>query len=547
MRGVLAALVALVFVVGGGVASAEAASADAAEQTAASSVVTASQSSISSSGVTVSGTLLGADGQPIVGLPVYIGDWDFEGCAYPDETHQTQADGSFSFVYDRPTWPERSVLCLGQDYYGGPTWNAQDAQFIDLSGNVDVGVVQRAPSVKVKMRWLVDPKYIARVNEYSTTQAHAINLDTGSVYRGRFEGWEGDGVWETLELPLGRYRFAVRTLWWDPHTWVYYPGTVLPEEAEVIDVREDMTLPQEVQANPGILKLGQSPWGTYRDWRIESCTTNWSFALVLEQYGDPEPNKWILPIGSYRLALHRDGELWDWTPCNQIEPGGTHETKWTQPVSVIPPTSVSVSTVSDGEDGKRRLVVEVVPGRLNSHVPVEGYDLEVISQDTGNGFGSKFILLQNDPRDPFTSDLVQALPAGKYIVSVTPVARIDEDWRRGTPVRSEAFELSELASSPTPTPSPSPTAAPTPTTPPSATATPTPAPSSSPSATPGAPPPGPISGVGGGSASSDESRRVLAETGAPAPPLAIPIFALAAVMAAGLLRLMGRGARKRRI
>jgi hypothetical protein len=182
--------------------------------------------------VTVSGTLLGVDGQPIVDLPVWISDSPWEGCDWPNEYGpKTQADGSFSFVFDAdpdPRWPY--MLCFGDEYYGGPTWSLYDRVYVDLSQDLDVGVVQRAPSAKVTMRWLVDSGFITVVNEDSTTQAHAINLDTGSVYRGRFGGWEGDGVWETLELPLGRYRFAVRTLWWDPQTWVYYPGTMSPDE-----------------------------------------------------------------------------------------------------------------------------------------------------------------------------------------------------------------------------------------------------------------------------------------------------------------------------
>ncbi|MEV8241604.1 hypothetical protein AB0O90_15285 [Microbacterium testaceum] len=574
---------ALVVVVGGGIASAEVASADTPGENVAGSLAGVPQSATVSDGVTVSGILLGVDGQPIVGLPVYIGDWDFEGCRYPDDTHQTQADGSFSFIAELPPWPERNVLCFGNGYYGGPTWNAQDAQFIDLSQDIDVGVVQRAPSVKVMMRWLVDRDFIGLVNEDSTTQAHAINLDTGSVYRGGFAGWEGDGVWETLELPLGRYRFAVRTLWWDPQTWVYYPGTMSPEEAEIVDVHEDMTLPQEVQANPGIVKVGESPWGSQlefswdsgpeSDWWIESCTTDWSVNYVHEQYFDPEPNQWVLPIGSYRLAVHRDGELWDWTPCLQIEPNGVYETEWTQRARAIPPRAVNAFVADDRPDGKpsRRVSVEVVPGVINTFLPTDMYRVDLIREDSGQSVANTWAYLDEDFQSPFTVELDTDMPAGRYAASVTSMVRVEGRLLSSDPVRSGIFEVHDLAPSPAPSPSafpsppvsptptpsasPSPTASPTPTAGPTSspmpsptdTASPSPVPSSLPSTTPEAPQQTPISGAGNGSASSGGSRGALAETGAAAPPLALPISALAAVMAAGLLRLVRRGPLKRRI
>jgi len=531
--------------------------------------------------VTVSGTLLGVDGQPLVDLQVWISDDPWDGCQFPfPDGQRTQADGSFSFVFDadlEPRWPY--MLCLGREYYGGPTWSLYDRVYVDLSRDLDIGVVQRAPSVKVKMRWLVDRDFIGLVNEDSTSQAHAINLDTGSVYRGNFGRWEGDGVWETLELPLGRYRFAVRTLWWDPQTWVYYPGTMSPEEGEVIDVREDMTLPQEVQANPGIVKVGKSVWGTDRDWRIESCTTDWSYDYVHEQYFDPEPNQWVLPIGSYRLALYRGDELWDWTPCIQIEPHGVYEAQWTQKARAIPPRSVTASVAEDESSGQRlyRVTAEVAPGAVNTFLPTKSYRVDVIREDSGQSVANTWVALYKNFRTPFSTDVKAALPAGRYVVSVTSSVEVDGKRLSSEPVRSASFEVSDPVPSPTPsptstptptstpsptpmptsTPSPSPSPTPTPTpmptstpTPtaeptssptasPSATASPAPVPSSSPPVVPGAPQPGPDRGAGG-APGSPRGGGSLAETGALAPPLALAIFAVAALVAAGLLRLVSR-------
>ena len=564
MKRVLASLVTSIVVMSSGIISAEAASADAPGHVVTSSPAAVPRSVTSLGEVRVSGTLLGVDGQPIVGLPVYIGDWDFEGCAYPDSTHLTQVDGSFSVIYERPTWSERNVLCFGEEYYGGPTWNAQDAQFVDLSQDLDIGVVQREPSASVKMRWLVDRDFISVVNEDSTTQAHAINLDTGSVYRGRFGGWEDDGVWETLELPLGEYRFAVRTLWWDPQTWVYYPGTMSPVEGEIVDVREDMTLPQEVQANPGIVKVGQSAWGTGRDWRIESCTTDWSEDHVHELWPDPEPDQWILPIGSYRLALYQGEELWDWTPCLQIAPHGVYETQWSQEARAIPPRSVTAFVTEDETNGQpsHRVAVEVVPGAVNTFLPTRSYRIDVIREGNGQSVANTTTTLDENFSAPFTAELETALPAGTYLVSVTSSVVVEGETLSSEPVSSARFEVAAPTPTPTGSPSPSPmptptgsrtptptsTASPSPTGSPTPPAEPTPSPSASPTAStpptvvpspsqdPSAPQRGPQGGAGGGS---------LAETGALAPPMALPIIAFMMVIAAGLLRVVSRRATTR--
>lgn len=539
----------------------------------------ATAASADASSVTISGTLLDVNGLPVSELPVSVSSNPWDGCNYPSRSGpKTEADGSFSFSFDETYDPAKKyVLCLGIDVYGGPTWAWADRVFIDLSRDLNIGVVQRESSATVSLRWLVDRAFISLVNEDSTTQAHAINVDTGRVYRGRFDAWEGDGVWETLDVPYGRYRFAVRTLWWDEERWIYYPDSQTAEGGEIVEIGGDTSLPKEVQANPGIVKIGASPWGTDRDWQTESCTTDWSHRYAYELWPDPEPNQWVLPIGLHRFALYRDGRLWDWTECIQVEPHGIYEAEWTQEFRVIPPASVAASATEVEADGERfhQLTVGVESGPVNTYVPTYGYDITVFREGTQESFGGEWFDAPDDPGDPLTVSLRRELPAGSYVVSARAVIDSEGRFSYSDPVQSASFEVSELAPSPTPVPTPSPTSsptaspspsptfspsptsspsptvapvptpsptvAPTPTASPPATASPSPVPT--PSEVPGAPQAGPGNGGEGGTGSPHEGGGgSLAKTGALTPPLALPIFAVAALMAAGLLRIVNRRA-----
>jgi hypothetical protein len=216
------------------------------------------------------------------------------------------------------------------------------------------------------------------------------------------------------------------------------PRNDVPGRGEIIDVREDMTLPQEVQANPGIVKVGQSPWGTDRDWRIESCTTDWSDDYVHELWPDPEPDQWILPIGSYRLALYQRDELWDWTPCLQIEPHGVYETEWTREARAIPPRSVDASAVEEESNGGsfHRITVRIAPGAVNTFLPTKTYRVDVIREDTGQSVVNRSFSSDENFRTPFTAELKTALPVGMSVVAVTSSVVVEGETLSSEPACS---------------------------------------------------------------------------------------------------------------
>lgn len=471
----------------------------------------------------VSGTLRGADGQPIVGLKVAISSDPWWRCGNPDQGGAvTQADGSFSFLYDLDLYSgpgAKFLLCFGGEPYGGPTWANEDGVYVDLSSDLDVGVVQRAPEAKISLTWTMDERVYDSGNEDSTSNAHAVNLDTGRVYRGRYDTYNPAGTLETIDVPLGRYKVGVDSLWFDPETWIYYPGVTTADDAAVVDVSEDVTLPGSIDATPAVVSLYDSDWGDKQTWQIESCTSDWKDINPTRIWGTSY--EYGVPVGTFRFAVVRDGERVDWTDCIQTSVGGSYRLEWKNSGPAVAPRYVSAGV------GRATLIVFFLPGEMDPQSPTLNYRVSVRNEQTGivaevgEAVGDQLV-----PENGLTASFPFALQPGVYRALVTGVRGTGAAAILSEPTRSRPFTVGPT-SSPTPTASPTPSVSPSPS-------------SSATEAVAGPTPTDPRGGSSSGVGTRSGKGGSLAATGVLAPPVALPMFALVALMAGGVFRFLSR-------